>query len=66
MQPEIALTDPEATVPPAVPAEQATLPPADAALTLEHSESALIPRGGVAVPGYEVMRELGRGGMGVV
>jgi WD40 repeat protein len=66
MPPQIAATDPEATAPPAASAEQATLPPADAALTLEQSKSAQIPRGGVAVPGYEVMRELGRGGMGVV
>jgi eukaryotic-like serine/threonine-protein kinase len=65
MPPPSAATDPEATVPPAAPAEQATLPPADAALTLDHSVSSLIP-GGVAVPGYEIMRELGRGGMGVV
>jgi WD40 repeat protein len=66
MQPEIAPTDPEATVPPAAPAEQATLPPHDVILTLDYSESAPALRNGVAVPGYEILRELGRGGMGVV
>jgi WD40 repeat protein len=49
------------TIPPAVPAsEQPTLSHAGAAPT------PAAPPGSAAMPGYEILRELGRGGMGVV
>src|ERR1700731_2720462 len=40
-------------------------PAADHAVTLSSAESSS-PSGAVAVPGYEIICELGRGGMGVV
>jgi WD40 repeat protein/tRNA A-37 threonylcarbamoyl transferase component Bud32 len=47
------------TLPPPVPSETATLPPSPV-------PSPAAPTEPVAVAGYEVLRELGRGGMGVV
>src|SRR6516165_3567214 len=47
------------TLPPPVPSETATLPPSPV-------PSPAAPTEPVAVAGYEVLKELGRGGMGVV
>ena len=66
MQPELPPIDADATLPPSVPSEQATLPPLDSSPTLTPAEAPSMPKSGVLVPGYEVIRELGRGGMGVV
>jgi hypothetical protein len=54
---------------PSAPGEAVTLPPPPAALdgeTLDPSRPAAADGTVVAVPGYEIVRELGRGGMGVV
>jgi WD40 repeat protein len=54
------------TIPPAAPpSDQLTLPHAGAAAPDMASRAASAP-GAPAVPGYEMLRELGRGGMGVV
>src|SRR5437763_6462144 len=50
------------------PPDAATLPPAEppAPPTLSAGGAEAAPAGPVAVPGYELLGELGRGGMGVV
>jgi hypothetical protein len=58
-----------ATLPPSVPDDAVTLPPPPApsdTATLAPTGSAVAAGMAVAVPGYEIERELGRGGMGVV
>src|SRR5438128_9011856 len=51
-----------------LPPDAATLPPAEppAPPTLSAAGAEAAPAGPVAVPGYELLGELGRGGMGVV
>ena len=58
-----------ATLPPSVPGDAATLPPPLASsdtATLAPTASTVPAEASVVVPGYEIVRELGRGGMGVV
>ena len=58
-----------ATLLPSVSAEAATLPPPPAisdTATLAPTGSTAVAETSVVVPGYEIVRELGRGGMGVV
>src|SRR5262245_47395633 len=71
-------SEPEsATLPPARPEESATLPPASAAPSPGDSQPTMPPvssdqpappasSGTLSPPDYEISRELGRGGMGVV
>ena len=66
MSPELPPTDADATMPPSAPSELVTLPPPDSLRTLAPTSAMSVPPCGVLVPGYEVVRELGRGGMGVV
>src|SRR4051794_14936502 len=55
-----------ATLPPGPPAEAVTLPPGEPCAGLA-AEPPMSPDGPKAtVPGYEILSELGRGGMGVV
>jgi hypothetical protein len=64
------MADPDATLPPTVTDPTATLPPdadagPDPTLTFGPARPAA-PAGPPAVPGFEIEREIGRGGMGVV